>query len=45
MEALTARINETEERINAMEDRMMDNKKLRKREINSHWITRGGFER
>ena len=44
MEALTAMINEAEERISDIEDKMMDSK-LRKREINNYWITRGEFER
>ena len=35
----TARINEAEERISAMED------KMRKREINNYWIMRGEFEK
>ena len=41
MEAFTARINETEERISDIEDQMMEEKKLRKREINNYWTTRG----
>ena len=45
MEALTARINEAEERISDIEDQMMENKEVRKREINNYWITRAEFER
>ena len=45
MKALTARINEAEERISDIEDQMMEEKELSKREINNYWTTRGEFER
>jgi len=45
MEALTARINEAEEKISDIEDQMWRIKKMRKREINNYWITRSQFER
>ena len=45
MEALTARINEAEERISDIEDKMMENKEGEKREINNYWIMRGEFKR
>ena len=44
MEALTARINEAEERISDREDQMMENKEAEK-EINNYWVTRGELER
>ena len=44
MEALTARINEAEERIRDIEDKMMKNKEAEKKR-NNYWITREEFER
>ena len=44
MEALTARINEAEERISDIEDQMTENKEAEQKR-NSYWTTRGEFER
>ena len=44
MEALTARINETEERISDKEDQIMENKEVEKK-MNNYWIIRGEFKR
>ena len=45
MEALTVRMHEAKERINDIEDQMMENKEAEKRQTNNHWTTRGEFER
>jgi len=37
MEALTARINEAEEKISDTEDQMMKNKEAEKNVINNYW--------
>ena len=42
MEALTARINEGEERIGDTEDKMMN--KDAEKEINNYWVVREEFE-
>ena len=44
MEALTARINETEERISDIEDQMTENKEAEQKRDN-YWTMRGEFER
>ena len=43
MEALTARINEAEERIRDIEDKVMENKEAEKK--GNYWIMRGEFKR
>ena len=45
MEALTARKNDTEERISDIEDQMTENKEAEQKRDNSCWTTRGEFER
>ena len=45
MEALTARINEAEERISDIEDQMMENKEAGQRETKNYWTMRGEFKR
>ena len=45
MEALTARINEAEERISDIEDQKTENKEAEQKRENSYWTTRGEFER
>ena len=44
MEALTARINEAEERISDIEDQMMEKKEAEKKRDN-YWITGGQFKK
>ena len=44
MEALSAGINESEERISDIEDKMMENE-AEKGKMNNYWITRGEFQR
>jgi len=45
LDALTARVNEAEERVSNIEDKLMEGRKLRKREKNNYWAMRGGFEK
>ena len=44
MEALTARINEAEERISDIEDQMTENKEAEQKR-DKYWTTRREFER
>ena len=44
MASLIARINEAEERVSDIEDRIMENQEAEKK-INNHWIKRGEFKR
>ena len=45
MEVLTPRINEAEERISDIEDKMVENKEAEKKREKQYWIMRGEFER
>ena len=45
MEALTARINEAEDRISDIEHQARKIRKVSKKETNNYWTTRRVFER
>ena len=45
MDALTARVNEAEERVSDMEDKLIERKKAKEKRKNNSWSMREGFEK